>query len=99
MAEESPALFVHEEGSINAASASQSVRETLDLHTNTSLIARTGLDITLHELHLAEEARDGCVDIYSVVRQGEADGDVVGLDAHYRYSNCWVSVVADNTNI
>ena len=99
MAEQSPALFVHEEGSTNAASTSQSVRETLDLHTNTSLIGRAGLDITLHDLHLADEAIDGCVDIYAVVRQGEADGDVIGLDAHYRYANCWVSVVEDNTNI
>ena len=46
-----------------------------------------------------EEARDGCVDIYAVVRQGESESDVIGLNPHYRFSHCWVVVVLYNTNM
>ena len=63
---------------------------TLDLHTNSALIGTEALDVTLRDLGIAEEAVNGIVELYAVVRRPINDGNQVGLNQVYRISGCWV---------
>src|SRR5947207_1461782 len=72
--------------------------KTLDLHTGTALIGREDQDITLESLHLRQEAVNGTLDLYVVIRLLDSSRAVrthlqndVGLSEIYRFANHWVS--------
>jgi hypothetical protein len=74
---------------------------TLDLHTNTALIGREDLDVTLSELHLEEEIVGGVVDIYAVLRKiyPPQPGPEREWRMFFSDSTCWVSHSASHLTI
>ena len=64
----------------------------MDLHTATGPIEREDLNITLDGLHLSEEAKNGAVELYAVIRQIEPENRAtqpIWKDI-FSFANAWV---------
>ena len=69
---------------------------TLDLHTVTALVGREDLDVTLEKLRLLEEAKNGVLDLYAVIRQVDIpnQGTDTSWSDVFKLANYWVITLA-----
>ena len=97
LAEEAPTTIVVEpEGSVPVPVVAQPLENTLDLHTDASLIGTESLDISLKDLRIGEEAVNGILNLYAVIRRPDSGGShQVGLTQVYRFAKCWVQHICN----
>jgi len=94
LAEEAPTTIVVEpEGSVPAPVVAQPLEDTLDLHTDASLIGTEALDISLKDLGIGEETVNGILNLYAVIRRPDGGSYQVGLTQVYRFAKCWVQPI------